>query len=1124
MALRKSRAAKAGLIVIEIVGALLAAVAAVAALLFWRLQTGPVSLGIFRPSAAFAIERALPPDHRVVVGSAYLVKGAGRGELEAVIEDIVIEAPDGATIADAPRMSLVFSLADVLHGDLGVRHVAIVEPTLKIIRGRDRRLALDYAETETDAPRRSLFTLLTGGPHFRDAFQHAALVDAVVIFVDEASGRTWRAAPAEASISRRDEGYAAQLRGVFDIDGKPAFISFEGVYAEATERLAADIEVMDAPAGDLVELFFGARAFSFVAPLTGSASLVLTSDGRVVSSRLEGRVGAGEAQFAGRVAPISFIEFAASFDPEKGRFDVERLTFDVDGTKGALTGDVALTAREGARAPAAVAFALEGVDLVIDAKGALPAPLAIPSVAAIGVYDLSARRLAVSELAAQFLDVTLAGSISLEAPKAGEGGARPSPGVRASLAIDGSLDPERILRFWPVDLGAGAREFVATRMPRARVENVAFTVDLPAGALTPGAPFPDEALRLTFDIRDATAIYAPGMTPLSEASGSAVLTGNRFVVDVERGRVGRVAISEGEVEFTALSPKAQPTHYRFIAEGMARDILAVLNEEPLRLLDPTGLAPEQFLVGRARVRAQITRPNLRFVSRKDYQYKGSARFSGVTISEFYGGIDLADADGTLDLASRRMTVSANASFGGAPISLEWLQRFYADDGGARLSISGVVDSSTGDVFGVPTRRFLRGPVAFTAQAIGGLAAIESLTINADFSSAALTIGLLDWEKPVGESAAGALDIVFAETGVEVRSLELTGAQLDIRGSARFEPGGALDWARLDPFRVPSAADVALAAARKPTGALELTLAGAYLNAGPLLEAAVEAGPPGEDGEAQTTDLVVRGRIDALDARAGARYHDVSLDLHRVGRAFDALDISARTAGGAPLSITLAPDGAVEARTEDVGALMRGLFGVTSVLGGRGSLTMRPDPVGERLAGTVFARDLRVVKAPLLARIFSAGSLTGLADLLNGQGIELTQAIADFAFRDGMVSISEARASGPSVGITAQGTIRTGAGGVVNLNGALAPAYAVNSLLGGTPVVGELFVNREGEGVLALSYAVHGESNAPTIMVNPLSALTPGFLRRIFEIERQPEPPVGAKSAPAPAAEKEPAPQ
>ena len=38
---------------------------------------------------------------------------------------------------------------------------------------------------------------------------------------------------------------------------------------------------------------------------------------------------------------------------------------------------------------------------------------------------------------------------------------------------------------------------------------------------------------------------------------------------------------------------------------------------------------------------------------------------------------------------------------------------------------------------------------------------------------------------------------------------------------------------------------------------------------------------------------------------------------------------------------------------------------------------------------------------------------------------------------------------------------------------------------------------EGEGLIAFNYAVKGSYDDPKVSVNPLSALTPGFLRGIF---------------------------
>jgi len=65
-----------------------------------------------------------------------------------------------------------------------------------------------------------------------------------------------------------------------------------------------------------------------------------------------------------------------------------------------------------------------------------------------------------------------------------------------------------------------------------------------------------------------------------------------------------------------------------------------------------------------------------------------------------------------------------------------------------------------------------------------------------------------------------------------------------------------------------------------------------------------------------------------------------------------------------------------------------------------------------------------------------------------------------------------------------------------------PAYTANSLLGDIPLIGDIFVGRRGEGVFALSYSVQGPFEKSQVSVNPLSALTPGFLRDIFRPKRE----------------------
>ena len=86
-------------------------------------------------------------------------------------------------------------------------------------------------------------------------------------------------------------------------------------------------------------------------------------------------------------------------------------------------------------------------------------------------------------------------------------------------------------------------------------------------------------------------------------------------------------------------------------------------------------------------------------------------------------------------------------------------------------------------------------------------------------------------------------------------------------------------------------------------------------------------------------------------------------------------------------------------------------------------------------------------------------------------------------------------------LAADGAAAMNEGGDISLTGAIAPVYQVNSILGNAPIIGDILVGRKGEGILALSYSVTGERVTPTVTVNPLSALTPGIFRRLFETQR-----------------------
>ena len=429
-------------------------------------------------------------------------------------------------------------------------------------------------------------------------------------------------------------------------------------------------------------------------------------------------------------------------------------------------------------------------------------------------------------------------------------------------------------------------------------------------------------------------------------------------------------------------------------------------------------------------------------------------------------------------------------------------------------MKGEIDSSTGDLFGVPTRRFLHGPIGFSAVALGEFGAIKSLDIEADFTSASLTVDALGWRKSANLPASGDLSVTFDDDAVAIRNISIAGENVGVDGEMRFALGGGLQSADLRRIYLTGAADFSLKAGRDAAGALSLTAVGDYLNAAALIEQALSAsaGGPGapdggtDDAEDLGPGFSLTARLEKLVLRNDVEFAAASFDMRRDSHGLQALDFSAIGKDGAPLQVNMAltgdemgPRQAVEVRSGSIGDLVSGVFGLSSVSGGEGTMRFHlPDTDEEGVAGVFEGRDLHIVNAPMLARIFSAGSLDGLSNLVNGKGIDFSYAYGEFDFNEGVVMIDNARATGPSVGITAEGGLAAGEGGEISLTGAVAPIYQLNSVLGNAPIIGDILVGRKGEGILALSYSVSGETSSPAVFVNPLSALTPGVFRQLMQ--------------------------
>ncbi len=141
-------------------------------------------------------------------------------------------------------------------------------------------------------------------------------------------------------------------------------------------------------------------------------------------------------------------------------------------------------------------------------------------------------------------------------------------------------------------------------------------------------------------------------------------------------------------------------------------------------------------------------------------------------------------------------------------------------------------------------------------------------------------------------------------------------------------------------------------------------------------------------------------------------------------------------------------------------------------------------------GTVSVRNFAVHDESQLERAVANGSP------LPRNNMDFSGLKIDFIRSPGRVALHDGVVRGPVLGGTIDGLIDYAADDV-HLRGTLIPLYGANNLLGQLPVVG-LFLGGEKEGLVGVTYEVVGRPDNPVLHVNPLSALAPGLLRKVFE--------------------------
>jgi hypothetical protein len=429
-----------------------------------------------------------------------------------------------------------------------------------------------------------------------------------------------------------------------------------------------------------------------------------------------------------------------------------------------------------------------------------------------------------------------------------------------------------------------------------------------------------------------------------------------------------------------------------------------------------------------------------------------------------------------------------------------------------------------NALGVAARNVMQGEAAVELRASGaGGRNFSAITANVDLTHAQLDLAEFGWSKKYDAPAKGSFRYGQGDDGSAIVTGDIRADGLELIGEARMDAAGAFQQVDIERLFSRDTVDLRGALFRREDGGYRISLNGPFFDASPWMDTALNlgggaelatadsVGGPGDPGPVFDLQL----NAERLRLRENAEISDAKIAL-----AFDADGprsgtITGLISRGKNLEVAInTVDGVrnISARMDDAGFGARVLLKADYLIGGK--LVFDGKFKGADGNALVTMSDVRLKDAPLLAQLFSLASLQGLSDVLSGEGVLFTEVNAPVTFVDGRIDLPGMRATGPALGLTARGWIAPNDNELA-LDGVLAPSFiGANAVLGVLPIIGDLFVSRQGEGMFAPTYSVRGTFSRARIAINPVAALTPGVLRQIFE----------NPSVPPPASEAPPAPQ
>jgi hypothetical protein len=1110
------------------IGGALAIFSLVFGALWWRLGSGPIEFDIATPWLTSAIEDNFGENYKVQVGGTQIERDGG-GRIRLRLRDITVRDAEGAIAASAPKAEVGFSSKTLLSGRVRAERLALVGAEMSVrieaggkvtvFAGSDKRpiattsvpspgydaapargLEPNAAPGEDGSPKggiENMTALLSWidslGASGLDGHDLAelGLKSGNLTVDDQRNGKRWNFENIDLSLMRAKGGNM-----VFKVESASEDQPWSLSAAVAPVRSGRRVFMLEARqvlAKDLLlALRLGDEPIMAEVPLSASLRAEIGTDGTVQA--LRGRVIAEAGFLTEATGPsalaIDHAEFNLEWDPTR-RILLVPFQVIAGGNRFTLFAHVEPPRTQ--EGPWNVAMAGGTVVLGMDQSGG---PLVFNSIKTRARFDPKTRRLILEQgdIANPEINIALTGEVDFS-----------SGDPRIALGVAGSrMQMAAMKKLWPTFVQPQVRSWVNEHVLRGDVERVTIATNAHLSAFRRGGPpVPNDGLFIEIVTRNTALQPLESLPPIEDAELAVLVKGRNASVALNKGLIAlpsgrKLTISNGLFEVPDCEVPQPPSKTRMRIEGLVPVAGELLETERLR--DFAGM-PFDISSAKGNVFAQVS---LAFPIKPDLPpgsstYSVMADIANFSVDNMIMGQKVEAQSLRINAGNQGYQIRGDTKIAGAPAALDYRKANTDED--AEVRIQTTLDEAARIRLGFDVGSAITG--SLPVKVTGYIAPPERdsrFIIEADLTPARIDNLLPGWTKASGKAARTSFALVTQGKAARVENMAIDGSGAQVRGGFELDAAGEIVTANFPVFSLADGDKASFKADRGGDGTLRVTVRGDVHDGRAFIKSTVAGNRPNPKDK-PPADLDLDLKLGAVIGFNGETLRNLDLKLSRRGGQIRTFGMSAKLGRDAQVAgdMRRKPSGGGNVlyfETKDAGALFRFIDSYARMNGGLMWVAM--DPPANNAApqeGLIAISDFSIRGEAALDRVVSGAPGSGQRD-----GVKFARMRAEFTRMPGRLEIRDGVVQG-NIGATIDGQIDY-FGDEVHLRGSFVPLYQLNNMLGQLPIVG-LLLGGANEGLLGVTYEVVGPPNAPRLNVNPLSAVAPGLLRKLFEFRNAP---------------------